>query len=284
MFDIARYYTDLQPYYDRFWSRHGMHHGFWYDDTKSIDEAVLNTNQEIGELLQINLGDRVLDAGCGVGAVSYYLAEYFGADVTGVNITQHQISEAINDLRVWRLGSGKVEFVKADYTNTHLPKGSFDAIFGIESVCHAKRKIDFMHEAYRLLKPGGRLAVCDGFLMHPLLPEEKENYRTICRCWQLPGLETLHDFEHDLRSAGFDAIVYHDRFDEIQKSIERAHRIGVMGYWPFSFLQRVGMVSHRVKEHLTVMKIQRKAFETYLTYGIFTAMKKEPSSLLSHNV
>src|SRR2546423_68140 len=61
--DIARYYDRHQIIYTLFWSRTALHYGFWYEDTKSLAEAVLNTNRFVVDALAIDSRDTVLDQG-----------------------------------------------------------------------------------------------------------------------------------------------------------------------------------------------------------------------------
>lgn len=70
-----------------FWSRTALHYGLWYDNTRSLAEAVGNTNKFILEALHIDADDRVLDAGCGVGGTSIYIAEVTGATVHGITLS-----------------------------------------------------------------------------------------------------------------------------------------------------------------------------------------------------
>ena len=74
------YYNKNQIIYNLFWDRGCCNYGFWYKDTKSLAEAHHNTNDEIARKLNITTGDYVLDAGCGAGKTSSYLALKYTAN------------------------------------------------------------------------------------------------------------------------------------------------------------------------------------------------------------
>ncbi|MCA1568603.1 MAG: class I SAM-dependent methyltransferase [Acidobacteria bacterium] len=92
--DVARYYNTHQIIYTLFWSRTALHYGFWYEDTNSLAEAVLNTNRFVIDAMAIDFNDIVLDAGCGVGGTSIHVAETTGAKVEGVTLSDVQLKIA----------------------------------------------------------------------------------------------------------------------------------------------------------------------------------------------
>ena len=55
--------------------------------------------------------------------------------------------------------SDLAEYLECDFMNVGSPGGSFDAIYSIESLCHAPDRAGVYSEAFRLLKPGGHIAV-----------------------------------------------------------------------------------------------------------------------------
>src|SRR4051794_8220338 len=92
--DVAWYYDTYQSGYSRFWSPTALHYGFWYEDTKSLGEAVRNTDRLVVDLLGIGPDDVVLDAGCGVGGTSLHVAETTGARVYGLTLSSVQLEIA----------------------------------------------------------------------------------------------------------------------------------------------------------------------------------------------
>ena len=73
--DIVNYYNKNEFGY-RLWGRN-MHYGYWDASTKHIRQATQKFNQVLAQTAQIHEHDCVLDAGCGVGGGSIYLAKNY---------------------------------------------------------------------------------------------------------------------------------------------------------------------------------------------------------------
>ena len=94
---IARYYRECWLDYRFFWINRknlGMHFGYWDQTTRTHAQSLLRTNEVMAEAVKIGPGDRVLDAGCGVGGSSIWLASERGATVVGVNVSPEQVGHA----------------------------------------------------------------------------------------------------------------------------------------------------------------------------------------------
>src|SRR3989344_597198 len=177
---VAKYYDQTLPYYRRFWHRNGesnaLHYGFWDQETRNVGEALLNENKFLANFADIKVGEQVLDAGCGVGGSSIWLARQRLAKVIGITLSEKQIKEARKLAK--RAGvDTEAQFQLKDFLKTGFEDNSFDVVWAIESVCHAENKIDFLREAYRILKSGGRLIIADGVLKRDPNPDEEKLYR-----------------------------------------------------------------------------------------------------------
>jgi len=96
-----------------------------------------------------------------------------------------------------------------NYCATSFPDKSFDVIWGCESICYADDKNLFINEAYRLLKPGGRLVVADGFVTD-LKNNDHPTIRNWLDGWQVNYLESPERFQKFMNGAGFKNISFRD--------------------------------------------------------------------------
>lgn len=276
--DIKEYYNQTQVLYNLIYSKgtNGLHYGFWYANTTRPEDAILNTNKFILKYLGINSKDSVLDAGCGVGGTSIFIAENSGAKVSGITISDIQINQA-KKLALKSKSPELLDFSNQDFTKTNFKDNTFSKIFGIESVCHAHNKIEFLKEAYRILKKGGKIAIIDGYLKRQNLNDkEKEVYSKWLRGWEVPNLAFLESFHNDFKKAGFKNIKYYDMFNEIKKSRDRIYKLGLLGY-PLSWvLFKLGVFTKKMYGNTIASICQKKVFSDFnniATYGVFVAEK-----------
>lgn len=203
--EIEAYYDQSHPHYVLHWRLNqfqSMHYGLWWPETKSFGEALLNTQRLMAEVGGIQPTDHVLDAGCGVGGSSVWLAQEKGCRVLGITLSQKQVGLASHLAKVQEQ-TEKVEFERRDFCDTGLPSTSFDVVWAIESACHANQKADFIGEAFRLLKPGGRLLICDFLKAHDASPSH-EAYPKWLDAWAVPGLWTGDQWAEKAKQVGFE--------------------------------------------------------------------------------
>ena len=123
-------------------------------------------------LQEIGPGQTVLDLGSGAGLDSLLAARRVGptGKVIGVDLCPEMVEKARRNVLLLRLHN--VAFVEAGIEKVPLPDGSVDVVIsnGVLNLCPDKPAV--LKEAFRLLRPGGRLQMADILLHEDVTPEE----------------------------------------------------------------------------------------------------------------
>ncbi len=109
-------------------------------------------------------GQRILDAGCGVGGPATYFASRLRADISGVTISEYQAEKSKGVIAAKQL-KGTVDIRQGDYHDIDQLFGEsvFDRVLFLESFGHSPHQQLLIEKAYKVLKPGGILYIKDLF-------------------------------------------------------------------------------------------------------------------------
>lgn len=138
-------------------------------------------------------GERILDAGCGIGGpAAALLSAYPGCTLEGVTLSPVQVSLA-GDLTAACGVRDRANFRVGDYHALPFADGSFDIVFFFECTGYSPAPVSMYAEAARVLRPGGRVYVKDVFRRASLLSDEEEArmvaFDALWACARSPSLE-----------------------------------------------------------------------------------------------
>lgn len=258
--DVIKYYDQCEVDYKLLWHLNNigaMHYGMWLEDTNTLRKALNNLNAFILSKLDINLGDQILDAGCGIGGTSRYIAKRHDVSVHGITLSGKQVDTA-NELKKNSSIIGKMDFSVQDYCNTRFEDESFNSIYAIESVCHAQDKSEFLKECYRQLKPGGTLVIAGFFASDkPMSQKQSDLMVKWANSWAVPAFEKNSTFSRFIKEEGLELIEVNDITTQIMKSSRRLYNYFIPG-----------LIFHHILKSLSLRnKIQGKnVWSTYYQY------------------
>ena len=159
----------------------------------------LDASDVLAERASIGDGSRVVDFCAGLGGPARYLAHQYGADVTGIDLTPARVKGAEELTRLVGL-QNSVRVIEGNVLKVPLPDASVDVVISQEALLHVPDKERALVEAFRILKPGGRIAFTDWVAHRPLSGADKE------LMWQgmaVADLYSLRTYAELIRKVGF---------------------------------------------------------------------------------
>jgi arsenite methyltransferase len=172
-------------------------------------------------MASLQKGETVLDLGCGGGFDCFLASQRVGDSgrVIGVDMTPEMIELARDNAE--KGGYANVEFRLGEIETLPVADGCVDVILSNCVINLATDKRRVYREAYRALKPGGRLSISDVLAIRPLPEAVRDDLSMISGC--IGGAELAENIREMLGDAGFADIVL--------KPLE--HSRAIIGGWNF---------------------------------------------------
>ena len=208
---VSRFYDVVTRFYEYGWGQ-----SFHFAPRRSgegLHAAQRRQEAGVAEILDLGPGTKVADIGCGVGGPAINIAKATGASITGLNYNAYQIARCRRAAR--RAGlEGTCDFLLANYLDVPLANDCFDAAYSFEAICHAPDRDRCLDELWRLLRPGGQVALtewCLTDLFDGNDPVHRDIRHRVEFANATPNLPTISQFVTAVGKAGFEVVSSRDQ-------------------------------------------------------------------------
>jgi O-methyltransferase StaMB len=262
-------YFDLITDDARLFYGDNFHVGYFRSGGETLAEALDAHTDLVGEMAGLKARQLVLDAGCGIGAPALHIAERYGCEITGVNISREQVRQGRQLIEERRM-SHRVRIMRGDVRALDFPDGSFDAIVCLEAagdICVTERDKDrLVGELHRVLRPGGHVGFSDLALRG--CPSQQEDHALRAVLYH-SGAELVTDWPALFVRHGFTIV---DRRDIIADTIETWDRVRTV--YEQRSVEAVHRYGHRLARRIRAqIDLIPKILVKYATYPVLSALK-----------
>lgn len=183
--ETEKFYDEHDAIYRSFWDQGGSLHWGLYESnapfqctSEEFVHACIRLNRWMGQKSQITGEAMILDAGCGNGNTSIWIAhEYPDSNIIGIDLSATRIANA-NQLLAKQSDDvqKRVKFVKGSLTTLPFEDNFFTHIISQATLYHVNHRIEALRELYRVLKPGGSFILDDLLKPHSNISADSKKF------------------------------------------------------------------------------------------------------------
>lgn len=213
VWEKAAHESRVETFYGHGAERFGEYHdgylnfGLWDEGIKDFVPAAENLVRHVGELAGLNSESRLLDVACGMGTQDVYFVRHFApAHIDALDVTWKHIELGRRRASEAGFGEDRLQFHHGTATQLPFPDNTFTHVIGIEGPAHFDTREKFMREAFRVLKPGGVIAMSDYTLKRqPRTLFDRTVMEITRRLWEVPreNMDSADGYRAKMERTGF---------------------------------------------------------------------------------
>jgi cyclopropane fatty-acyl-phospholipid synthase-like methyltransferase len=262
-------YFDLITDDARLFYGDNFHVGYFRSGRETLADALDAHTDLVAEMAHLQSRHLVLDAGCGIAAPALRIAERYGCEITGVNISREQVRQGRRLIEERRM-SDRVRILRGDARALDFPDGSFDAIVCLEAagdICVSEQDKDrLVRDLHRVLRPGGHVGFSD--LALRACPSQQED-RALRAVLYHSGAELVTDWPALFSRHGFTIV---ERADIIADTIETWDRVRAV--YEQRSVEAVHRYGHRLAGRIRAqIDLIPQILAKYATFPVLSALK-----------
>ncbi len=234
-----------------------------------IHPGGFDATRQLAESCNLDEHTRVVDIACGKGTSAVYLAERYGCEVVGIDISDDLVAQATSLAKKKRL-EGKVTFSVGDALRMPFPDGEFDAAVSQAMLVLVSDKRKAIQEALRVTKPGGHLGWLELSWKKEPTPEFLEAVSNVLCAYCMQNVHTYQGWKDLFNDAGVDQLA--------AQSFDLRHT-GIAGMMDDEGFVNAGKVmfkyltDSRIRRRMQTMNRFFKEHTEYFGYGVYTGRK-----------
>jgi ubiquinone/menaquinone biosynthesis C-methylase UbiE len=167
--------------------------------TEEIHSGGKATTDVLAKTLGLKSGMHVLDVCSALGAPARHIVKDFGARVTGLDFTAAYVEEANKRTKAAGLDKS-ILFVRGNAMDMPFPAETFDVVWSQEALCHVLDKDKVVAEAFRVLKPGGKLGFTDWIVTGQIADTE---LKALMEMMAFPNMQSFTGWQDAMKNVGF---------------------------------------------------------------------------------
>lgn len=278
---IATFWDVISGGWEKIMGPH-IHHGYYENDQSGMPQSVSKQEnlssltpqeriiQKIIETIPVEKGQKILDVGCGMGGSAVYLAKQYQATVLGISLSKKQVAMATKAAELQQLNQVSFQIDNA-HTLEKCEDRAFDLVWSLESCEQFYDKALFLEQAYRVLKPGGKLMIATWCAnQENYTGALAKRYISLCKAFDLPYMPTEAHYLKLLQ----DKFVIESHQDW-SPFVKNSWAIGIQQIKQYSWFKLFNWIGLQGLSFARSLQMMSDAFVSgQLRYVVFVAIKK----------